>query len=90
MCRKWGTNVHGNKELRKIFGIVGMKWLSSLECYITTIFTILLGLWSLGSYDRDDEKEMECTKNLAGKLAFKFHLKIRQDIGSVMYAILEK
>jgi hypothetical protein len=29
-------------------------------------------------------------KNLVGKLAFKFHFKIRQDIGRVMYAILQE
>jgi hypothetical protein len=29
-------------------------------------------------------------ENLLGKPPFKFHLKIRQDIGRVMYAILEE
>jgi len=52
-------------------------------------FMILLGLCSLGSYDVEDEKETECGKNLMGKLSLKFHLIIRQDIASVMYAILE-
>ena len=38
----------------------------------------------------EDENETECAKNLVGKPTFKFHLKIRQDIGRVMYAIFEE